>query len=172
MRLIATMAAAIAMIWPLAGWAAEPEQLGKSADWTAYKYEDGGGLICYAVSEPKKQVGNYTQRGDVYLLVTHRPSGKVFDEVSVITGYTYKERSTPTATVSARGGNKSYNFYTEGDAAWVVETKEAELVQAMRAGNSMIVNGVSSRGTQTTDTYSLSGATKTLNTIDEACGRK
>ena len=33
------------------------------------------------------------------------------------------------------------------------------------------VEGVSSRGTLTTDTYSLSGFTKAHNAIDKACGQ-
>ena len=37
-------------------------------------------------------------------------------------------------------------------------------------GSGMIVRGVSSRGTETTDTYSLNGFTRAHNAIGQACG--
>jgi len=161
--------AVVAVIWPMAGLAAEPMPIGKFSDWSAYTFDDEGGKICYIVSEPQKNVGNYTQRGDIYFLVTHRTAGNVFNEVSIITGYTYKERSEPEAIIDQR---KKFRFYTDGDAAWVESGVEADLVKAMRAGNTMMVKGTSSRGTLTTDTYSLSGVSAALNKIDAECGRK
>ncbi len=168
MKLKAMVVAVAAMILPWAGMAADPVQIGTFTDWRAYTFDDPGGKICYVVSEPKKEQGNYTRRGDVYFLVTHRPSGNVFDEVSVIIGYTFKEGSEPTATI----GNKTFKFYSEGDAAWVFQKDEATLVREMKAGATMVVRGTSSRGTLTTDTYSLSGVTAALNKIDQECNRK
>jgi hypothetical protein len=167
MKLKAMVVAVAGMLLPWAGMAADPVQIGTFTDWRAYTFDDPGGKICYVVSEPKKEQGNYTRRGDVYFLITHRPSGNVFDEVSVIIGYTFKEGSEPTATI----GNKTFNFYSEGDAAWVFQKDESALVQAMKAGATMVVRGTSSRGTLTTDTYSLSGVTAALNKIDQECNR-
>jgi hypothetical protein len=39
----------------------------------------------------------------------------------------------------------------------------------MKRGNKMTVIGTSSRGTKTTDTYSLAGFTKTKAVIDKTC---
>jgi len=39
----------------------------------------------------------------------------------------------------------------------------------MKGGNRMVVYGTSSRGTKTTDTYSLSGFTAMKKRIDKAC---
>lgn len=145
----------------------EPKQIGTFKDWRAYTFEDAGGKICYIVSEPKKAEGNYTRRGDIYFLVTHRPSGKVFGEASVITGYTYKSGYEPTASV----GSRTFKFYSEGDAAWAFSADEKNLIAAMKAGASMVVKGQSSRGTITTDTYSLSGVTAAMGVIDKECNR-
>jgi len=165
LKVVAIIAAGALL--PLTSLAAEPEQIGKFNDWRAYTFDDPGGKICYVVSEPKTQKGNYSRRGDVYFLVTHRPTGKVFDEVSMIAGYTYKPSSEPVATVN----RSSFKFYAEGDAAWVFQKDETSLVKEMRAGSTMVVKGTSSRGTATTDTYSLSGITAALNAIDKECGR-
>jgi hypothetical protein len=44
-------------------------------------------------STPKKDEGKYTKRGDIYVLVTHRPAQKSFDEVSFVAGYTFKSNA-------------------------------------------------------------------------------
>jgi hypothetical protein len=55
--------------------------------------------------------------------------------------------------------------------AWAPdETADRALVQAMAAGRQMVVRGTSSRGTLTTDTYSLSGFTRAHQEINRACG--
>jgi hypothetical protein len=146
----------------------EPTLIGVFNDWRAYTFEDTGGKICYVVSVPKKEEGNYTRRGDVFFLVTHRPSSNVFGEISTITGYTYKEGSEPQATI----GGQAFSFYAEGDAAWVRRNQESDLLTAMKKGANMVVTGLSSRGTKTSDTYSLSGVTAALQKIDQECNRR
>ena len=159
---------AMGTLLPAAAIAADPVQVGTFKDWRAYTFNDPGGKICYVVSEPKKEKGNYTNRDPAYFLITHRPQGNVFDEVSVIAGYTYKKGNEPTATI----GKSQFKFYSEGDAAWVFQKDESGLIKAMKAGATMVVKGTSSRGTLTTDTYSLSGVTAALNKIDAECNRK
>ena len=43
------------------------------------------------------------------------------------------------------------------------------MIRAMKRGSKMTVVGTSSRGTKTTDTYSLSGFTKAKGVIDKNC---
>ena len=52
----------------------------------------------------------------------------------------------------------------EGD-----DETDGALVESMRAGVEMTVRGTSARGTDTTDTYSLSGVTAAMGEIDKAC---
>ncbi len=59
---------------------------------------------------------------------------------------------------------------TEGAAAWLASTgDEGGFVQAFKAGSNLQIKGTSQRGTNTTDSYSLSGATAAMNAIDAAC---
>ena len=54
--------------------------------------------------------------------------------------------------------------------AWPPEAAVTRrLVKAMRAGRDMVVNGVSTRGTKTTDTFSLLGFTAAHKAISKAC---
>ena len=56
--------------------AAEPKLIGEHGDWTAYMFMENNNKVCYMVSKPKKSEGNYSKRGDVFALITHRPAEK------------------------------------------------------------------------------------------------
>jgi len=57
-------------------------------------------------------------------------------------------------------------MFTEKDAAWTeTSADDATVVEAMRAGSQMIVQGKSSQGTMSSDTYSLGGVTEALKAI-------
>ena len=144
----------------------EPKVLGVFQDWIAYKTTEGGKPVCYMASKPKKSTGKYTKRGKIYAMVTHRPKARSFDVVSVHTGYTYKKRSKAEVAI----GGRAFRLFTNERAAWAEEpADDAALVKAMRAGSKMVVKGFSSRGTETTDTYSLLGFTAAHRAISKAC---
>jgi invasion protein IalB len=143
------------------------ERIGDYSDWSAFKYLEGGKQVCFMASEPTKAEGNYTQRGKIHAMVTHRPEEKRNDEVSIQAGYPYKEG----APVEIEVGSLKLRLFTQGESAWTVDKdSDKQLVQAMIKGNTMVVQGTSSRGTNTTDTYSLSGFTRAYEAISKACG--
>jgi len=145
-----------------------PKLIGVFDDWEAYTAAEDGKKICYMGSEPKKQEGDFKQRGRVVLLVTHRPSDKEKGVVSVTTGYTYKKDSKANAKV----GDKGFDLFTDGGFAFAEAGKDADLVAAMIKGADLVVKGTSSRGTLTTDTYSLKGFTAAWKAIGQACDVK
>lgn len=146
--------------------AQQPKQIGTYNAWSAFTYQENGGIVCYMVSEPTKDEGDYTRRGKIYTLVTHRPSKKSLGVVSVIAGYQYKEGSEITVNI----GGTTYKLFTVDDHAWAATAQEdKQLVDAMKKGSTMVIKGASSRGTETTDTYSLSGFTKAYEEIGKAC---
>ncbi len=124
-------------------------------------------MTCFIASEPTKAEGNYSKRGDIHAMVTHRPSESRVDEVSIQAGYTYQEN----AAVEVAVGRMKVKLFTQGESAWAVSKEtDQKLVQAMIKGSTMVVRGISARGNETTDTYSLSGFTKAYQTIKKACG--
>ena len=142
------------------------ERIGDFGGWSAYRFQENGQKTCYMASAPSKDEGDYQKRGKIYARVTHRPAESTRDEVSVLAGYTYKDKSFVTATI----GNKTFDLFTDKDTAWAPDvTTDSQLVKAMKAGQNMIVRGTSSRGTETKDTYSLIGFTKAYNAISKAC---
>ena len=150
--------------------AAAPQLIGEYGDWVAYYYKDAGGAVCYMASIPKKDEGKYTKRGEIYTVVTHRPNEKSFDVVNFVAGYTFK----PDTQVVVKIGKTTINkLFTSGDKAWAVSDRvDRQLVEAMKKGERMIVHGISSRGTSTKDTYSLSGFTSAYKAISAKCGKK
>tara|TARA_R110002072_G_scaffold1083_47_gene8934 strand:- start:3346 stop:3846 length:501 start_codon:yes stop_codon:yes gene_type:complete len=146
---------------------ASARQIAAYKDWSAHTEGKDKTKTCWIYSEPVKDEGNYRKRGRIYLLVTHRPGEKTFNQVQFTAGYTYKKGSAVQVTIGA----KKFELFTNGDTAWARSTKDdADLVAAMRGGARMIVTGLSSRGTKTRDTYSLAGVSAAHRAIGKACG--
>ncbi len=143
--------------------------IGTFGDWTAFKGREDGKKVCYIGAEPTKSLGKYKKRGDIYILVTHRPAEKKTGVVSITTGYTYKQGS----EVEAAVGAVTFRLFTDRDMAWAYDAKaDRALVRAMKAGLNMVIKGTSAKGTKTTDTYSLKGFSAAYRAIGIACGMK
>ena len=148
---------------------ASAKQIAAFKGWSAHSEGKGKTRTCWIYSEPVKDEGNYKKRGRIYLLVTHRPGEKTFNQVQFTAGYTYKKDN----VVQVAIGAKKFDLFTDGDTAWARSTKDdRNLATAMRGGARMVVTGQSSRGTKTKDTYSLSGISAAHKAIGKACGVK
>ncbi|HZP71389.1 MAG TPA: invasion associated locus B family protein [Pseudolabrys sp.] len=142
--------------------------LGQFGDWGAYRASPGGKKICFALSKPTSATTDPAgrNRDPSYAFVSTRPSEKVKNEVSVIVGYPQKPGHDATATI----GSATYLMYTQNDGAWVKNAaEEAQMVDTMRKGADMVIKSESSRGTKTTDTYSLKGIAQALDRVAEEC---
>ena len=163
--LLTAMAGACLLAAP--AQAKDPQLTGTYGDWSTYTFSEGGKKVCYMASQPKTAEGNYTRRGEVFALVTHRPSEGSKNVFSYITGYTYKTGSETEVKVD----NKSFELFTQDDTAWTPDAgTDNRLAGALRAGTKMVVKGTSSRGTATTDTFSLKGSTNAHAKISKDCG--
>ncbi len=149
--------------------AAEPKLLGQYRDWEAYRLKEDGKNVCYTASQPTKTKGKYKKRGDVVVLVTHRPARQERDVINFFAGYTFKKGS----AVEVKIGGQKFNLFTKADTAWARSEKdERAMVRAMMRGSRMVVTGLSARGTRTADTYSLLGFTRAYRRVSKACGIK
>ena len=145
------------------------EVIGEHKDWASYSYSENGHKVCFITSVPKKAMGKYKKRGDIYLIVSHRTGEKRWDEVNIQTGYAYKKGSEATLSV----GKNQYKFFTTGDSAWAYNPDvDKKVISSMVKGSNLVVSGVSARGTKTKDTYSLSGFSAAYRSINQACGKK
>jgi len=152
---------------PVAG-PAKPTLLGQYGEWGAYTATPGGRKICFAIAKPTAVETKPPDRprNQPYMFISTRPADKVTNEVSIVVGYPFKTSSEATAQV----GGTTFQLYTQGDGAWIKNAaEEAHMVDAMRAGDSAVVKGTSSKGTESIDTYSLKGLTEALDRVAQEC---
>ncbi|HEX6958677.1 MAG TPA: invasion associated locus B family protein [Ferrovibrio sp.] len=145
----------------------ETRQIGSFQSWSAYEYTtEKGAKLCYLYSVPEKKLPVGAKRGEIYILVTHKPKEKIRNEVSIYFGYPLKENVSAQAIV----GNTTIDMFTHEEAAWAADSAtDQKLVELFRKGSTLVVKGESTRGTKTTDTYDLNGFTAALHAIDKAC---
>lgn len=140
-----------------------PKPIKQHKAWGAYSYNDSrAGRICYILSIPTNKEPKDRDHGDVFFLVSQKPDGTAAFEPQVEVGYPLKSDASVTVTIDS----KTFTMFSQGNNAWVEDiSQEPSLVAAMRNGRSMKVSGQSSRGTQTSYTYSLSGVTAALQEV-------
>lgn len=147
--------------------AAQPRFLEAYGDWDTYVFTENGSKVCYMASRPQKDQGNYTKRGEIYAYITHRPSEGSRDVFGYVAGYQYKAGS----EVKVDFGGASQTLFTQDDKAWALDEKsDKKLADMVQKKNKMVVTGTSSRGTKTTDTFSLRGSTNAYKRITKECG--
>ena len=153
-----------------AAGAAEPTLIGQFGTWGAYTATPNGKKVCFALAKPASSKTNPPNRprDPAYAFVSTRPAEKVVNEVSIMIGYTLKPGSESTLEV----GGGSYSMYTQGDGLWIKNAAEEErMVDAMRKAADVTVKGISAKGTETTDTFSLKGLSQALDKLAQDCKR-
>ncbi|WP_298252611.1 invasion associated locus B family protein [Bradyrhizobium sp.] len=155
---------------PAAVGGSEPTLIGQFGTWGAYAATPNGKKVCFVLAKPSSSKTNPPNRprDPAYAFISTRPAEKVVNEVSIMIGYTLKPGSEATLEV----GGASYAMYTQGDGLWIKNAAEEErLVEAMRKAADVTVRGVSAKGTETTDVFSLKGLSQALDRVAQDCHR-
>ena len=146
----------------------KPTLLGQYGDWGAYTATPAGKKVCFALAKPatSETTPSGRPRNPSYMFISSRPAEKISNEVSIIIGYPFKPGSEATADV----GSTSFALYTQQDGAWIKNAnEESHMLDAMRQGQSAVVKGISAKGTQSTDTFSLKGLAQALDRTGQEC---
>jgi hypothetical protein len=149
---------------------AEPTLIGQYGTWGAYTAMPNGRKVCFALAKPSSSKTNPPNRprDPAYAFVSTRPAEKVVNEVSIMIGYALK----PGSESSLEVGGSAYAMYTQGDGLWIKNAAEEEqMVSAMRKSAEVTVKGVSAKGTETTDVFSLKGLAQALDRLAQDCKR-
>ena len=152
------------------GGGAEPALIGQFGVWGAYTATPNGKKVCFVLAKPSSSKTDPPNRprDPAYAFISTRPAEKVVNEVSVMIGYPLKPGSESTMEV----GGAAFAMYTQGDGIWIKNAAEEErMVDAMRKGADVTVKGVSTRGTETTDVFSLKGLSQALDRLAQDCRR-
>ena len=142
------------------------KSIGKFKDWESFTLLQNGNKVCFAQSIPVVRAPKKLKREQSRLFVSFRPAENIKNEISVTNGYEFKIK----APVSAKSGKKSYDLFSKGKFAWVVDAKdEKKLIVTMKKASRLMIIGNTNKGDQTTDHYSMMGFTKAYNTAKKSC---
>tara|TARA_B100001123_G_C15027373_1_gene913990 strand:+ start:45 stop:551 length:507 start_codon:yes stop_codon:yes gene_type:complete len=142
------------------------KSVGKYKDWESFILSKEGNKICFAQSIPVIRAPKKLKRDPSRLFVSFRPAENIKNEISVTNGYEFKLKS----PVTAKSGKKSYDLYSKGRFAWVVDNDdESKLIVTMKRASRLMIIGNTDKGDQTTDHYSMMGFTKAYNTAKKSC---
>ncbi len=162
------LALSAALIAPAA---ADPANLlGVFGNWSAFSSGSGSSLTCYALSKPRASQPKAAKRSSIYLMVSDWPGRRVKAEPQIVYGYQAKEGGTAGLGV----GPDKFSFFIRNNgkdgSAWLQQlTDNPRLISAMGGGVSAVASGTSTKGTRTSDTYSLSGFNDAMAKVHAAC---
>ena len=118
---------------------------------------------CYIGSAPTKtDLPEGKKRGVTYILV-YRINKSKEAVVQIAAGYPYKKDQNVGVIID----NVQFDFYSDDDAAWFND--DSKVIFAMKKGIKLTVKGESTRGTKTTDIYTLKGFTLAYNQLFNDC---
>jgi len=142
------------------------KSVGKFKDWESFILSQEGNKTCFAQSIPVVRAPKKLKRDSSRLFVSFRPNENINNEVSVTNGYEFKLK----APVTAKSGKKSYDLFSKGRFAWVVDNKdEKKLIVTMKKASRLMIIGNTNKGNQTTDHYSMMGFTKAYTIAKKSC---
>jgi hypothetical protein len=143
----------------------KPVLLDTFHDWGAYKAQ-GKEKTCYALASPKERAPSTLKRDQAYVFISSRPSENVRNEVSIIMGFPLKDNGETKAEI----GSASYELIGKGTNAWIKNAaKEPQLVEDLKRGAKLTIKAASSKGGQSTDSYSLAGLSQALERVQKEC---
>ena len=142
------------------------KSVGKFKDWESFVLSQDGNKTCFAQSIPVVRAPKKIKREPSRLFVSFRPAENIKNEFSVTNGYEFKLK----APVTAKSGKKSYDLFSKGRFAWIVDNEdEIKLIVTMKKASRLMIIGNTNKGDQTTDHYSMMGFTKAYNTAKKSC---
>ncbi len=142
------------------------KSLGTFENWSVYAKSKN---LCYMIAQPSKSEGDYNVRGRVRIVVyRNNMENKNKNVVGIDFGYSFPENSNVLIKIDNK---KNFKLNTFGQTAWTGSKANADrqIIEEMIKGNSLVALGISSRGTNTKDIYSLDGFAKALNKIQNYC---
>lgn len=144
----------------------KPVQIASFGDWGAFLAEGGKEKTCYALAQPKERAPSKLKRDPAYVFISNRPGENIHDEVSIMMGFPMKDGGEAEADVSGT----SFDLVSKGTNAWIKNpAQEAEFINAMKKSAKLVVKAASIKGHVTTDSYSLTGLSQALESVEREC---
>lgn len=138
----------------------------RSGAWSLYADTGTPKKVCFAASAPQAVEPIGANRGSIFFYISAWPKDGIKAEPSVKVGYPINTEKDVTVTI----GTDIFNLFSKDQHGFVADpSEELKLIDAMKKGSTAIVRATSTRGTNTTDTYSLSGISQALEKMTATC---
>ncbi|HJO76346.1 MAG TPA: hypothetical protein QF658_02180, partial [Pelagibacteraceae bacterium] len=122
------------------------KSVGKFKDWEAFTVSENNNKICFAQSIPILRAPKKFKRNPSRLFVSFRPTENIKNEVSATSGYTFQKEK----IVKAKTGKKTYDFFSQEEFAWILDTEEEQrFIKAMKKASRVMIIGRTEKGKQT-----------------------
>ena len=142
------------------------KSIGKFKDWETFTVTENNNKICFAQSIPILRAPKKFERNPSRLFINFRPTEDIKDEVSATSGYIFQKEK----IVKAKTGKKTYDFFSQEEFAWILDTEEEQrFIQAMKKASRVMIIGRTEKGKQTIDHYSLMGFSKAYDAAKKNC---
>ena len=142
------------------------KSISKFKDWETFTVTENDNKICFAQSIPILRAPKKFERNPSRLFISFRPTEDIKDEVSATSGYIFLKEK----IVKAKTGKKTYDFFSQEEFAWILDTEEEQrFIKAMKKASRVMIIGRTEKGKQTIDHYSLMGFTKAYDTAKKNC---
>lgn len=141
-----------------------PALIAQYGDWGVYVNKTA--KICFALTQPKERQPANVKRDPAYFFVTTRPSDKLTNEISIMTGFALKEES----EIAVIANGMSFPMYVKGPGLWIKDTAdEPKLLDALKKDKEITLKLTPAKGAVTTDRYSLTGLPQALERVAKEC---
>lgn len=138
----------------------------RSGSWSIYADTGTPKQVCFAASPPQAVEPIGANRGSIFFYISAWPKDGIKAEPSVKVGYPINTEKGVTVTI----GTDVFKLFSKDQHGFVADpSEELKLIDALKKGSTAIVRATSTRGTNTTDTYSLSGISKALEKLTATC---
>jgi invasion protein IalB len=141
-------------------------ELGTFGDWKAAISGQGRAKVCYALASPNERLPKNLKRDPASIFVSTRVGDGAKNEVAIRLGFSAKPKEDGTLTI----GTTNFALVTEGENAFLKNpAQEAQLLDAMRKGQNVLIKVSSARGNALTDRYSLKGFAQAVERMAREC---
>ncbi|MEZ5939391.1 MAG: hypothetical protein R3C52_14430 [Hyphomonadaceae bacterium] len=165
-RLALGLAVAACALAPVGAGRAEAEvqAIGRYKDWRVYTEKVGKDLICFAAVDASDKAPKAVDHGDVTFYIATWKSGSAVNQPSLRVGYDLRTDIPP----EARIGRSRFRMFAAGPEAFVEDSRERSLVDAIKKGSELKVEAAG-KDARTAYHFSLSGSSDAIDKARALC---
>lgn len=143
---------------------ADVRAVGRYRDWRVYTEQVGNDTVCFAAVDAEDVAPKNVEHGEVTFYVANWKSGSGSNQPSLKVGYALRGDRAPEAVI----GRNRFSMYAAGNEAFVDDSKERALVDALKKGAQLRVEAAEENNL-TAYHFSLRGSADAITKARSIC---